>query len=892
MKHEINPYPAIDEADALTELSDGGVLITASGHLASDWKRRLAEQTTAQVFLTPAVLSWSAWISELSRHVPDKVALTRLQEQHLWERIIARDLESHDANAFASVGGLARRVREAYALMREHQIASSELAMGGEESEALARWIAAMDKVLKSKALAQRMLSADVPAHLCSNIRDNTTSAQLPGRMLLDGFESFTSMQHCMLSALVQNGCVVLQVKDESPAATPVLTACADEAGEFRHVAARVHTLLEERPLARIAIVTSDFTADAPALRRALDAALIPEALPDPASGLQAVAMAGTPLSDMPMILRLLHLLSIAGQPRIGFADFSTLLLSPWLKGFNAEHIARARLDATFRQQNRHRLSWRALLKSSAVQALPLLALTVTALAEWGTGSRPASEWVKDVHGLLRSTGFILAGTEAETPRGNMEIRQMNAFRDVLSTLVAADAVIERMAWTQFLSMLRSACAEHRLALTPKYPNVVVMPLTQIAGLRFEHVIVTSLDEEAFPPPARPLPLLPPRVQQKHGLPMSSGSLAFESSRWLWDQLLCAAPVVEISYARQAGERELLPSSFATSLDEREPAEISAAPECYEIERFDDAPEVPVGEDESIRGGTAIIRNQSACPFRAFATHRLGISELGETTPGIEPTTKGSLIHQALEFIWQRLESQQALLDLGESERGDLINAAIAHAWKENKSSPDFDIQALEKKRMRGVLADWLALEAERPDFQVLQTEEKFGLSLPPDRKQRLSVRFVVDRLDQDATGRRILLDYKTGAIQGAGKWTGVRMEEPQLPLYALAAGLSAADAVAFANVRSGKDMGFEGLAAEDIGIAGLSACDGRHGRPEDFQTLLTEWKAHLNALAGELVDGRCDASPRDANACKYCTLKAVCRVEETGFDMGAGDEA
>jgi ATP-dependent helicase/nuclease subunit B len=428
---------------------------------------------------------------------------------------------------------------------------------------------------------------------------------------------------------------------------------------------------------------------------------------------------------------------------------------------------------------------------------------------------------------------------------------------------------------------------------------VVVMPLAGIAGLRFDHVIVTGLDEEAFPPPARPLPLLPPRLQQKHGLPMSSGCLAFESSLWLWHQVLRAAPVVEISYARQKDGRELLPSSVVADLDVRAPIEASAAVTHHERESFDDALDVPVQPEELIRGGASIIKNQSACPFRAFATHRLGISELGETRPGIEPTTKGSLIHQALEFIWQRLETQQALLALGESERSALIDAAIAHAWKENRSSPDFDIQTLEKKRMRGVLAEWLALEAERPSFQVLKTEEKYDFRLPFDAKHQFPLRVTVDRLDSDGEGRHILLDYKTGARQSASTWQGSRMEEPQLPMYALAAekagpagDANQIDAVAFAYVRSG-DMGFEGLAAEDIGIRKIKPYQGRDEEaPQDWYALLAAWEQSINALAGEFADGRCDVSPRDANACRYCTLKALCRVEESGFDVDAEEDS
>ncbi|MDX8411683.1 MAG: hypothetical protein R8K46_07435, partial [Mariprofundaceae bacterium] len=273
MTREIKPYPAIAASAALARLADGGMLITANGHLASDWKRRFAEQQAMQVFSSPAVLSWAAWLSELSRRIPGKVALTRLQEQLLWEQIITRDLEAHGNNSVASATGLARRAREAYALMREYQIANAELAMGGEESEALARWITAMQGALKNRALDQRILNADLPALLGAKM----AGMPLPDSVILDGFESFTPMQQHMLTALADCGCAVLQVEDKLAAAKPVLTACTDETGEFHHVADRVLTLVNGNPTARIAILTSDSSVKFPALRHALNTALIPE---------------------------------------------------------------------------------------------------------------------------------------------------------------------------------------------------------------------------------------------------------------------------------------------------------------------------------------------------------------------------------------------------------------------------------------------------------------------------------------------------------------------------------------------------------------------------------------------------------------------------------------
>lgn len=42
-----------------------------------------------------------------------------------------------------------------------------------------------------------------------------------------------------------------------------------------------------------------------------------------------------------------------------------------------------------------------------------------------------------------------------------------------------------------------------------------------------------------------------------------------------------------------------------------------------------------------------------------------------------------------------------------------------------------------------------------------------------------------VDRVDQLEDGRRIIIDYKTGAAIDTKNWASERLSEPQLPIYA-----------------------------------------------------------------------------------------------------------
>ena len=692
------------------------------------------------------------------------------------------------------------------------------------------------------------------------------------------------------MQALLDSGKELQRViQSQAAEELPTVVSSPDEHAEFSRVSRRIAEILVHTPQARIALLTSDAISDMAPLKRTLAETLTPESIDNPAATLQAVTMPGERLTETPMISQLLFVLTLAGSGSISFSDFSRLLFLPWLKGYESERFARAELDRLLRQQNRHHMTLSSLLDSKLLDGLPELASVLRSLMQWKSSRQSAVEWVKRVHKLLQDTGFVPSGF-AEDGRSNDDIRMINSFRDALASLVCLDAVNETISWSRFLSILRSSDARVRVEVC--YPNVVVMPLDQIVGLRFDYIFVVGLEEQAFPMRARSLALLPLPLQQKYAIAMSQASLAFESSGFIWQQLLAAAPHIEISYLSQRGEQESRLSPFARGCSERDynPAEVTPT-EILELEYYEDTPALPLLDQEQCGGGTALIKDQSACPFRAFARYRLMICELGDSSPGIEPTTKGSLLHLALEFIWSRLQTAERLYALDEAGRRELIDQAIASAWQLNRASVPAALREIEVRRMQAVLLQWLDLESSRPPFQVLSIEKSYRLALPEQGERQLSVSIKADRIDRDAEGRRILIDYKTGAKQSVSKWIGERIEEPQLPLYAMAAELGEDDAVSYARVRSG-EMGFEGLAGEDVGIRGITACDGKRNSPDDWPALLQYWRDNLNALAEEFVQGRCDVAPRNEQACRYCGLEAVCRIEESGFDLDAGDES
>jgi len=879
---ELDHISVINEAEVGSKLASGACLLTALPAQAAAWKRRLVNASGAAVTPTPAVDSWGQWLSrQAAEHAALPVPYAAVQERLLWENIIETDMPARWSSS--SVRGLARHASNAYALLREYRIDTRELAGASEEADALARWIATMQEALKQQ---ERVLAADLPELLLPYISSIVDTSQL----LLDGFDLITPMQQALLQTLQAHGACIAAVSLRNDPATVTLTACADAETEYRHIADKLAEILRANPNAHIGVALSEQVKDSGTLRRILDETLLSpaELIASAQTSMQSVVMAGTPLAATPLIHQLLELLQLAGLNGALHVELAPLLFSPGVKGYAAERLARAALDAKLRESNRHYLNFKALLAMEEMATMPQLASVLRTLAEWETGARPAAEWVKSLHTLLQTAGFLQ--TEA-AGRSSSEVRQLNAFRDSLASLIAIDAVRERMSWSAFRSLLVSVCNETRLSGPVRYPQVYVLPLEQIAGHRFDHLFAAGFDDEALPMPAQPAPLLPFALQRKHSLPGATAALAFAESRLLWQQLLQSAPVVQASFAEIREERERRASPFLTGIESRTCSCAMPAPDIAEAEPFEDAPVVPVLADEPVRGGSAIIKNQSACPFRAFAYHRLGLAPLGETEPGIKATDKGSLLHLALEYIWQQLRSQAALLSLDEAAATALIDAAVEHAWRSGRVKAPESTQQFERRRMQAVLTAWLEIERERPAFSVERCEKAYRLELPESGTIHFSVSLKADRIDRDGEGHKVLIDYKTGQKQSPSKWIGERMAEPQLPLYAVAEDLGADDAVCFARVRSG-DMGFEGLSGEETGIQKISIYKGNDDEAEDWQELLACWRQRINALAGEFIDGRCDVSPRDASACAHCGLEAVCRVDEIGINRDEEDEA
>jgi ATP-dependent helicase/DNAse subunit B len=264
----------------------------------------------------------------------------------------------------------------------------------------------------------------------------------------------------------------------------------------------------------------------------------------------------------------------------------------------------------------------------------------------------------------------------------------------------------------------------------------------------------------------------------------------------------------------------------------------------------------------------SVIKDQAACPFRAFATHRLGAREPDVADLGISKAERGTVAHEALDLLWQQLNTQTELLALPQREIALLVERSVSAALDTRLSrrqrSKSFDrARALEQERWERLLLEWLEVEKHRPPFQVVERELSQKVKVG-----ELEIEIKADRLDRFPDDTYGILDYKTSDKLSLKDWDGERPDAPQLPLYTAKSGRDVS-AVYFAQLVPGE--------SRRLGIEG-----------EELKARIPEWTRVVDQLGASFLRGDAAVDPKHpAKTCEFCTLHSLCRIAE----LREGDE-
>lgn len=886
------------------------ITVTANNRLA----RRLhaaanaeAERSGAKAWHRATILPWGAWLRRLYDELllaghERRALLSPSAELLLWEDVVAAQLTNADALLLVDalplvdVRGAARSIQAAWRLLQNYRVSLGRLdAFDTAEARLLQGSCAEMARRCQQEGLIDE---GRLASRLCDAFARGEISA--PARVVFYAFDELSPAQRALWATLEQRGAVVERrsaPRIEQPNRARLLFR--DHELEIRAAVRWACARLVSDPQQRIAIVVPRLQDDRSLLQKELEEALEPGSMSPghrPQRTLFNISL-GEPLSDAPLAHDALLWLRLLAGDALRFEELLLLLRSPFCDGAQQEADERTLLGVELRRHARPTLELAPLLRVSQFVGerlarppqrwLGLLRRCADRAGELRDLREPAASWRSRLRELLKAVGW-----PGERVLDSDEHQQFKRLGEELDALAALDLVRpQAFDLAEVVHFLERTFA---LALfqpeTKREPPLQILGQLEAAGQRFDRIWLLGLDETHWPTPVEPNPFLPLALQRELRMPHASSRLALEQAQRLTEELLESAREVLVSTPRRDGETECMPSPLIADLPliSFETFELDLVRritlDCVtgDLEHIADGRAPKLDLPIQLRGGSAVFADQAACPFRAFAKRRLRAEPLETPVAGLDPIGAGRLVHRALELIWGSLADHATLVATSERERAALVSDAVERAIaaerkrREDVFSPRFT--ALLRARLERLFDDWLEIEAERAPFRVVTREERVRLEVGG-----IGCTVQVDRIDELADKTQIIIDYKTGKSASSSGWLLPRIQEPQLPLYTLAAS-APISGVALAKVRRDKHAGFEGLWRDESLFPARHSTlrDKRRGDDEalSFDERLRRWSAQLEGLAAELAAGEARVTPGDT-ACSTCGLDALCRHRE-----------
>ncbi len=891
----------MEREQLLMLMSEGVTVLTANARLSRALLTEyegVVSAGGATAWATPAVLPWQVWLQQcweealLLSGASVPVMLDEQQAHMLWQQVLERHPQPVLSNS-----ALVHQLEKSWRLLHDWRLSTDDprFADGG-DAEVFRTLARAFSRECESRGFLTR---AEMPALLGDLLEQGACS--LPEEILLLGFSVLTPVQERLLQALRQRAVRVRAVRLKGKDAQRRLVQAADPGQELALAAAWARRLLLEQPDLSLGIVVPDLQNRHDEVEHCMNRVLEPGSLLPGKRPYRAAwnISLGRPLVAYPPVSTALGLLALF-QGRQPLEQVEVLLRAPHIAAGGTEIIPRAWLVHRLRETGRESFDLGDLLyHASACHPetgeprpwnCPRLARCLESLQglrkEAGHGARLPGQWAELFGDWLQAGEWM-----AEISLDSVDYQVVERWKRLLAEFRKLDQVASPLSPGQALQTLNRMARD--ILFQPSHPPapLQVLGLFEATELDFDRLWVMGMHETAWPSAPDPDPFIPLSLQRELGMPGSDAERELRLARDMLSALESAAEEVIFSHALMDGAEELQPTPMLDHCPRLRPEDMGLfvfddwerrIRDSGELETLagDSAPAVR----DRVRGGAALFRHQSRCPFRAFAEYRLGARSFPTVHGGLDAAQRGSLLHRALDLFWEQTGDQQALLNLAEQALRARVRVSVSSALAEFETQQPGLLGArgrtIEDERLQGLMLNWLEREKDRAPFRVVGREVRFAGSAAG-----VEYRLYVDRIDELEDGRQVLLDYKTGRVSPA-TWFGDRPDDPQLPLYSTVLDAEGIAAVAFAQLRP-DGCAFSGVVAEAGLLPGLPSSRGSREVREataDWPRVLRQWRQTIDGLAVAFSEGRAEVDPKNGvNTCRdsYCELMSLCRFHE-----------
>lgn len=829
-------------------LAQGATVITPNNRLSASLLKHFFSYCNNETVDKPTCLPYSTVIINAYQQLkflnPEQLhpnLLNDAQCQHLWRKII------RSATNITYSEGLLKAVMQAWEHSQQWQVdAENPVFHYTPQTRQFQLWWQIFEAHLKEidmiceHQLIPYLINAD-----CSSLFNQP--------IIWTCFDDFNPQQLSLQHYLNNKGLTQYCYDLADQSAIPQVLAAQDSKEEYQQLMSWLHLKIEQGDQ-RIGVVVPNLEQESRSLQRILlhhfDPSLFNISL-------------GQELSQFSLVAHGLSWLNL-GNTSLTPHQAALILQSPYIGNAKEEFIGRSHYlqDSTLLQNQTVPL--KNLINDLYIVA-PKLSALLGQIKPYPKIASP-QEWILLFQERLNSIGF--PGDYGLSSKNYQcfnrfttvfdEFRQLSLISTTLNTKDAIDALTHLTDNTIFQAQKTNA-------------PIQISGLLEASGCEFDSLWVMGLTDQCLPQKPRLSAFIPPQLQRELLMPHCIPERELHFSKQTLQRLQRGSSSTVFSYSQLQGDNPNLPCSLITDFPNFKllPIECKVGNQSTLI-AMEETYKVPLGSDERISGGTALLANQAKCPFKAFAEHRLKANTSLHTTDGLDPLEKGQIIHKVMELLWQNLEGQNELLNLSSKALDELIDHAINTALAPFKQlHPDTFpnlIQEVEYIRLKRLVLASLEWEKQRPPFSIAALEESYSIKLAG-----LDFKVRVDRLDQVAD-KKWVIDYKS-SLPTSKPWNEDRPKEPQLLLYALLD--ENINALLLMQLKTGKLI-CSGLSEEKQDISGITSLK----KEETWEEYRDKWQQQLTLLAEEFMQGDCPPQPVHPSICQQCDFQNLCRFQ------------
>lgn len=485
-------------------------------------------------------------------------------------------------------------------------------------------------------------------------------------------------------------------------------------------------------------------------------------------------------------------------------------------------------------------------------------------------------DWVSRVAKVFSLIGWDAASDNDDNRRARA------AMLTVLADVIKLSQFVGQISWKAAVRHIVNAIRSQNIPEQTRFAPIQVMGREESLGLQFDALWVTGNSERSWPPNPNPNPMIPIAVQRNAQVPRVTYPRSLAWAKAVTNSWARSSPEVVFSFVDDAqvhgGSPLLTVSKLIADHQHVETDLVLSDPKSTEFDHpwaqnhseisplreyfTDSGTALEQLPDNRLR--TAVLRDQSRCPFRSWGVHRLGLDD--ELPPHRFPNVqeRGTIIHKLLEKLLKQAPNQEAIQSL----TPEAITLAIDETLSQELSNLPQVFLDRERLRLTKIVNFWREYEQRRSSFTVNAIEESIKTEI-----DGLTINMRVDRIDSTTKLNKLVIDIKTGLVS-TSSWTGSRLKEIQMPLYAIS--IPECDGLAYQTIRYGEKVRLQGIGTNSDDF------DNRKSKELEaigsFEDVKAQWHSTIVGLIADYRDGIATVDPIDSTICNNCHLMSFCR--------------